>query len=242
MQFRSLTFVPGFLLPMYVYHLQDPLTPAMLDLFLSQGFYRMHQTLFTTQIIYLSEGVRYDVYWARVVLSGFSPDRRHRELVRRNSRFTINMLDGMVLDEETEALYAKYEQQMNFDAPETVASFLLGQSEDNYFPSKTWQVRDGGLLIASGYFDMGVESAAGILNFYDPEYRKFSLGTWLYLESIRHAVEAGMNYFYPGYIAPGYAKFDYKLLAGKERIEIWDLSRNTWVSYTEAFRSFLPAI
>lgn len=224
---------------MYLYYLHEPLLPEMMDFFLNEGFYRMHQTLFTTQIIQLSAQEHYPVYWLRVLLEGFTPDRRHRELMRRNTRFRITLHDSMILDEETEALYARYEGGMTFDAPPTATSFLMGEGTINFFPSKTWQVRDGSRLIAAGYFDTGAISAAGILNFYDPAYRKHSIGTWLYLETVRYAAEAGKQYFYPGYIAPGYPKFDYKLLAGKERTEVFDVEKHGWVGYEAALNGFM---
>lgn len=227
---------------MYLYYLQEPLAPHLLDLFLQHGFYRMHQTLFTTRTISLGEQEHYPVYWLRIRLEGFKPDRRHRELSRRNSRFDLALYDSMVLNEEVEELYARYEKQMTFDAPGTAAAFLLGEQTINYFPSKTWQLRDDGLLIATGYFDTGEVSAAGILNFYDPSYSRDSIGTWLYFESIGYAAAAGMDYFYPGYIAIGYPKFDYKLLAGKDRIEVWDADSNAWISYAAAIATFLPII
>ena len=96
-------------------------------------------------------------------------------------------------------------------------------------------MRDGERLIAIGYFDEGRESAAGILNFYHPDYRKYSPGLFLYLESIRYAAEGGKRFFYPGYIALDYTKFDYKLLPGPERVEIWDTDTACWLPYSGSF-------
>lgn len=226
---------------MYVYYLQESLPPGIQDVFLSKGFYRMHQSLFTTLSIQLDEVTQHNVYWARVILNGFFLGQRHKYLLRRSQQFTLSLHDTLILDEETEALYALYESSANFDVPPTAASFLLGEGTQNFFPTKTWHLRDAGRLIGAGYFDLGLQSAAGILNFYDPAYGKYSLGTLLYLESIRYAKEKGCIYFYPGYIAPGYPKFDYKLLAGKERIEIWNPFESEWVDYHAAEASFLPA-
>ena len=92
-------------------------------------------------------------------------------------------------------------------------------------------MRDGDQLIAVGYFDEGRESAAGILNFYHPAYRKYSPGLFLYLEGVRYAAESGKRFFYPGYIALNYTKFDYKLLPGAERVEIWDTDTGSWRQY-----------
>lgn len=215
---------------MYYFQLKEPLQPKLMDLLLEQGYYRMRQTLFTTSATINDDGLVIHVIWARVLLGQFAPGKLHRELTRRNRQFTCTLQDASI-DEEIEALYAIYAKGVNFDAPESASAFLIGESEHNYFPGKMWQVRDGERLIAVGYFDEGEQSAAGILNFYHPEYKKFSLGKWLYLESVRYATESGKKYFYPGYIALGFPKFDYKLLAGKERVELWDMANNVWVPY-----------
>ncbi|MEJ7659632.1 MAG: hypothetical protein WKG07_08390 [Hymenobacter sp.] len=47
------------------------------------------------------------------------------------------------------------------------------------------EVRAEGHLIAAGIFDQGTRSLAGIVNFYDPDYRKYSLGKYLMLYEIR---------------------------------------------------------
>ena len=85
-----------------------------------------------------------------------------------------------------------------------------------------------------GYFDEGAETTAGILNFYHPDYRKHSLSILLYFEEIRYAAQTGKRWFYPGYIATHYAKFDYKLLAGAGRMELLDVERGAWVPYGAA--------
>lgn len=215
----------------YTFQLQEPLSPEVMDALLAQGFYRMRQTVFTTAATIADDGRLIAVFWVRLLLDGFRPGNRHKELTRRGRRFDKTLHDA-VIDDEIDALYTLYARSVNFEAPETVASFLMGDSSENFFPAKMWQVRDGGRLIAVGYFDEGAESAAGILNFYHPDYKKFSLGKWLYLESVRYAAEAGKRYFYPGYIGLDFTKFDYKLLAtGKDKIELWDIIESVWEPY-----------
>jgi arginyl-tRNA--protein-N-Asp/Glu arginylyltransferase len=214
----------------YIFQLQEPLAPEVMDILLSQGFYRMRQTVFTTTATVADDGRTIEVFWARILLNGFTPGSRHKELTRRCRRFS-RTLQPAVVNEEIESLYRIYAQGVHFDAPETVAAFLMGDSTENYFPARMWQVRDGDQLIAVGYFDEGTESAAGILNFYHPDYKKFSLGKWLYLESVLYAAATGKQYFYPGYIALDFPKFDYKLLAGKDRMELWDIITGEWTPY-----------
>ena len=213
--------------------LKEPLPPLLLDALLAQGWYRMQQHVFTTNELWLDENVKVAVCWARVRLDRFSPNHRHRKLTRLCRRFTCTLHEAMITP-EIEALYTAYRSGIDFEAGPTAASFLIDERGVNYFPARMWQVRDGARMIAAGYFDEGVESAAGILNFFHPEYRKYSLGLWLYLEDLCYAAAQGKEFFYPGYIAIGYTKFDYKLLAGIERIELLDADTSTWIPYAES--------
>lgn len=214
----------------YFISLHEPLAPDILDAALAQGYYRMRQNLFTTDTTYTNDGGEVAVLWARVLLENFRTNHRHLKLTRLCRRFTCTLQEAVVT-QEIEDLYTCYRTRIAFEACDSVAGSILDESGVNYFPGLMWQVRDGGRLIAVGYFDEGQESSAGILNFYHPEYRKYSLGLWLYLESVRYSAERGKRFFYPGYIALDYSKFDYKLLAGTEHMELWDADKAYWMPY-----------
>jgi len=213
--------------------LYNPLAPEVLDSLLSIGFYRMRQTVFTTSFAVTDDEEIIEVFWLRIRLRGYVPGKRHRELNRRCKRFRCTLLDAVITD-EIETLYACYKSNVRFQAPGSAADFLMGESKENFFPSRMWEVRDGDRLIAIGYFDEGSDSSAGILNFYHPDYRKFSLSKWLYLESVRYAAGTGKTYFYPGYIALYFPKFDYKLEAGRERAEVWQPEKGIWTPYSQS--------
>ncbi len=194
----------------------------------------MQQRLFTTAAIDLGAGHRYAVYWVRIRISGYTPPRVYRYLSRRCAAFSLTLSNTAIPDTETEALYAAYYAHVSqhFDTADTASEVLLGTAQQSYFPTRQWKLREaGGRLIGAGFFDEGVESSAGILNFYHPDYARLSLGKWLYFETILEAWRAGKQWFYPGYIAPGYSRFDYKLEAGTEWIEVWDAQRQCWLPY-----------
>lgn len=215
---------------MFYFTLNESLPPELLDTLLVQGWYRMRQNIFTTNAIHLEEDNVIPVWWARISLQNFTPNSRHRKLARLCKRFNLS-LHPAVVTAEIEELYALYRKSVDFDTGDTVASFLLDERGVNYFPSRMWQLQDGDKLIGIGYFDEGQHSSAGILNFYHPDYRKYSAGLWLYFETIRYAAESGKQFFYPGYVGLGYNKFDYKLLAGTERVELWDPAAMQWVPF-----------
>jgi leucyl-tRNA---protein transferase len=94
-------------------------------------------------------------------------------------------------------------------------------------------VREGDQLIACGFFDLGESSAAGITSFYDPAYKKYSLGKYLIYKKIEYCKNQGKQYFYPGYFVPGNPHFDYKLSIGHNALHFLALHTNRWVSIME---------
>ncbi|RYZ55589.1 MAG: hypothetical protein EOP49_02535 [Sphingobacteriales bacterium] len=214
----------------------QPLLPEFMDTMLGLGFYRMRQSMFTTQFTYTDDNNLIEVLWTRIRLSDYRPGRRYKALAKRCSRFEITLHKAAITD-EIEALYGRYAASMDFDTPKTVKEFLIGEGEADFFPGRMWLVRDKVNLIAVGYFDEGLSSAAGILNFYDPGYHKFSLSKWLYFESVRYAAETGKRYFYPGYIAIGFTKFDYKLEAGLKHIQVWEPDATIWIPYAASMHA-----
>lgn len=210
-----------------------------MDNLLAQGWYRSGQSVFTTNWLILDEGLAVSrVLWARVDLRDWAPTRRHRRLLNEAAHFSWTLSDAVVTP-EIEDLFAAYLEHTRLDSGPTVAAVLMGSHGDfrpdltgkNFFPTRMFTLRDAGKLIAVGYFDEGDETTAGILNFYHPDYSRRSLSILLYFEEIRYAAEAGKRWWYPGYIAVDYPKFDYKLLAGTERTEVLDVERAEWIPY-----------
>ncbi|UOQ73363.1 GNAT family N-acetyltransferase [Hymenobacter cellulosilyticus] len=201
-----------------------------LDFYLSQGYYRMHQDLFTCRFLPI-EGGFYTVHWLRIALGEVQYGPEQRRLLRLGERFTVRRRPFQLTD-ELEELYAAYRGSISFDAPPTVESFLLAGATHNVFTTEVFEIRDGERLVAAGIFDCGARSLAGIMNFYHPEYRKFSLGKYLMLRKIEHARELHHRYYYPGYIAHGFPKFDYKLFPCPAATEVFDARRSRWEPFS----------
>lgn len=208
------------------HHPPDIIPGNVLDYYLSQGYYRMHQDLFTCQFLPIDGGF-YTVHWLRVVLADVTWGPEQRRLLRLNERFQI-VLRQFRLTDEYEDLYARYRAAIDFDAPETVEAFTLAGARHNAFPTGVIELRDAGRLIAAGIFDSGEETLAGIMNFYDPDYRRHSLGKYLMLLKINYARQQGMTHYYPGYLVHSYPKFDYKLFACRPATEVFDSFRGHW--------------
>ena len=206
-----------------------------LDFYLGQGYYRMHQDLFTCRFLPI-EGELYTVHWLRLRLADVEYGPTQRRLLRLNAPFSVR-LRPFELTAELEELYARYRRSISFDAPDTVEAFLLAGATHNVFRTEVLEVRDEGRLIAAGIFDRGARTLAGIMNFYDPAYRKNSLGKYLMLLKLEHARRCGHTYYYPGYLVNDYPKFDYKLFPCLAATEVFDCQRSEWQSFAwEAVR------
>ena len=198
----------------------------VLDHYLGLGYYRMQQNLFTCRFL-PHDGTLYAVHWLRIVLARVEYGRKQRQLFRQNSRFSV-IVRPFQFTAEYEALYAIYHQSLAFEAASTLESLLMDESDRSIFTSAIVEVRDGERLIAAGIFDEGRETIAGIVNFYHPDYAKYSLGKYLMLLKLECARRWQKTYYYPGYLVYGYPKFDYKLFTCSAATEAFDCLRGEW--------------
>ncbi len=197
----------------------------------ARGWFRMRQHLFTTHFLGFDQTF-YSAVWLRVDLSRWIHDKNFDALRRKNKDFRIEFrrLDARGPRAEQEALYQKYRRSLSFEPAPTLRDLLFGEERRLLFP--TWEVSlyDGD-LIASGIFDVGGQAAAGIVCFYHPDYRKYSLGKYLIYAKMDWCRQRELDWFYPGYVAPGQPRFDYKLDLGTEAIEYLELATGLWRRY-----------
>ncbi len=210
-------------------HHPDSLSPGDLDEYLAKGWYRMGQTIFTTHFLCFGSQF-YSAIWVRLPLKGYQFSKSLRKIIRRNSNHFQCTIAPAAFDNEKEALYRKYRDAFPGILSPSLQDSLLDGGEHNIYNTYEITVRDEGKLVACSYFDLGLESAASILGFYDPAYSAYSLGLYTMLEEIRYCMGRGMFYFYPGYVVPGYHRFDYKLRIGD--VEHYDLGKGDWQPYT----------
>lgn len=209
-------------------HHPDHLLPEDLDLYLSKGWYRMGQTIFTTH--FLSFDARfYSAIWVRLPLEDYEFSKSLRKVMRRNSTHFRTCVAPGSLNKEKETLYQKYRGVFPGILSASLRDSLLDGGKRNIYNTYEITVYEGRKLVACSYFDLGVTSAASILGFYDPEYSAHSLGLYTMLAEINFCMQQGMSWFYPGYVVPGYHRFDYKLRIGE--VEYFDLRSDGWLPY-----------
>jgi leucyl-tRNA---protein transferase len=206
------------------------MTAERLDYFLSYGYFRMHQELFTCRYL-VSDGVMHPVHWLRIDLARVQLGPKQNRLFRINAGFGVRV-GPVVLSDEVEGLYATYRNSIDFDTHPSVEACLLNGATRNQFDTRMVEIRDNDRLIAVGVFDNGRRSIAGILNFYDPAYHRHSLGKFLMLLKMTHARQQQQAYYYPGYIVSDYPKFDYKLFACPTATEVFDADAEVWLPFS----------
>lgn len=218
-------------------HYPETMLPEELDAYLAKGWYRMGQTIFTTH--YLCFGrTFYSAIWVRLALEGHSFSKSLRRIIRRNQERFRTELRPASITPEKEKLYSKYRAYFSGMLAPTLRDSLLDGDEFNIYNTFEVAVYDGHRLAGLSYFDLGAESAASITGIYDPVYQKYSIGIYTMLMEIVFCQQTGLKYFYPGYVVPGYPRFDYKLRIGD--VTYFDLSTDSWKPFRELDEEEIP--
>jgi arginine-tRNA-protein transferase len=208
----------------------------LLDAVLERGYHRSQHRMYATNLnAYLKEGVGMvvsPVFKIRFELERYRDSGSTRPILNRCAGFETEFLPGVV-NGEVEELYARYLQSIDFETAPTCHDYLHEDEWPDPFDTMMVQVRDKGRLIATGYCDRGSASVMGVLSFYDPGYRKYSLGKYLYLRMIHDAVSQNKRYFYPGSIIVGDDKMDYKMFTGRESIATYLPLEEEWRDHSE---------
>lgn len=208
----------------------EQLNGEELDDFLEMGWYRIGRSLFTTHFILLNDYV-YRVFWLRYNLKNIVLSKSQRRLKNRNKQFNVSV-KPLEITNEIENLYSIYKTSINFEAAISVQHWLYGDRPPyNVFDTELIEIRDKDKLIAVGIADQGSESIAGIMNFYHPDYKRYSLGKYLMLLKIEQAQRRNLRWYYPGYIVYQRPEFDYKLSFDKRAVEVLIPEMKGWQLY-----------
>lgn len=214
------------------------LTAQELDVYLADGWFRMGRSIFTTNFLRFHNKF-YSSIWLRIDLINSKKSKTQQKIEKLNAKFRVEIQIANPT-EQHEELFCKYRESMKFDAAPSVKSLLYGQQEERallrIFDTVEINIYDENKLIAVGFMDLGEKSAAGISCLYDPKYRKYSLGKYLMFLKMDFCKQNGFHFFYPGYFAPTYPLFDYKLDLAKSTLQYLDLVTDAWIPF-EAFDS-----
>ncbi|MEY3368432.1 MAG: hypothetical protein RI973_1587 [Bacteroidota bacterium] len=211
-----------------------------LDGYLERGWYRMGQAVFTCHFLFFDDNL-YSPVWVRLPLRNYRFRKSLRRLQEKVLReFTVSFRPA-VIDEEKEALFQVYRDNFNGRLSPTLKVSLQDNEDINVFDTWELTVHKDGKLVAYSFFDLGKQCLASIKGVFDPEFSSYSLGLFTMLQEIQFGLDHGYEYFYPGYVVPGYSRFDYKLRIGSpEEVEFYELKSGDWLAYTNFSEGLLP--
>ena len=177
------------------------------DCLSKQGFRRSQNVLYRPSCAECSACLS-----ARIDVSAFSPSRSQRRTLSRNATLTRTATSPWATEEQYE-LFRDYLDSRHADggmADMDVFEFAA-MIEETPIRSRVVEYHhpsDG--LIAVSLTDVLDDGLSMVYSFYDPSRTRDSLGTYLILDHVEIAREAGLPYVYLGYWVPGSPKMGYK--------------------------------
>jgi len=205
---------------------------ALNDTLSKQGFRRSQNVLYRPSCGDCSACLS-----ARIRVADFTPSKSQRRAERRNAHMLRRTRAPWATEEQYE-LFRAYLDDRHADggmADMDVFEFAAMIEET---PIKTRVIeystpvdegerpRDLSAVCLTDVLDDGLSM---VYSFFDPDKRADSLGTYVILDHIRLAREAGLPYIYLGYWVPGSPKMDYK--ARFSALEVYN--GGEWVEMTD---------
>ena len=149
---------------------------------------------------------------ARVNVSKFSPSKSQRRTIRRNAELARTATSPWATEQQYD-LFRSYLDSRHADggmADMDVFEFAAMIEETPIRSRVVEYTHPERGLTAVSLTDVLDDGLSMVYSFYDPDRPKDSLGTYLILDHVEIAREAGLPYVYLGYWVPGSPKMGYK--------------------------------
>ena len=150
---------------------------------------------------------------ARINVSAFAPSKTQRRTIRKNADLDRRATSPWATEDQYE-LFRAYLDSRHADggmADMDVFEFAA-MIEETPIRSRVVEYTDESArkLVAVSLTDVLSDGLSMVYSFYDPDRQGASLGTYMILDHIEIAREAGLPYVYLGYWVPGSSKMGYK--------------------------------
>ena len=152
---------------------------------------------------------------ARIVAGEFDPSTSQKRVMRRNANLVREASTPWASEDQYD-LFRRYLGARHADggmADMDVYEYAA-MVEETPVRSRIVEYYDplpeGRRLVAVCLTDVLSDGLSMVYSFFDPDYSKRSLGSYVILDHVRIAQEAGLPYVYLGYWVPGSRKMDYK--------------------------------
>lgn len=183
------------------------------DALSKQGFRRSQNVLYRPSCAECSACLS-----ARIRVADFEPSRTQRKLMRRNAHLRRNATSPWATEDQF-ILFRRYLDQRHADggmADMDIFEFAAMIEETPIrsrvieYTRPAGEGERGRPLAAVSLTDVFDDGLSMVYSFYDPALINDSLGTYLILDHVEIAREAGLPYVYLGYWVPGSRKMGYK--------------------------------
>jgi len=192
------------------------------DTLSKQGFRRSQNVLYRPSCAECSACLS-----ARIRVADFMPSRTQGRLLRKNRDLRRNATSPWATEDQF-ALFRRYLDNRHAQggmADMDIFEFAA-MIEETPIRSRVIEYtrpagpeQDNRPLAAVCLTDVFDDGLSMVYSFYDPDMTPRSLGTYLILDHVEIAREAGLSYVYLGYWVPGSSKMGYK--AGFSALEIY---------------------
>ena len=149
---------------------------------------------------------------ARISVERFKPSKSQRRTNRRNAHLTRKATSPWATEEQFN-LFRTYLESRHADggmADMDVFEFAAMVEETPIRTRVVEYADDLGALAGVCLTDVLDDGVSMVYSFYDPDLPQQGLGTYMILDHIEIAREAGLPYVYLGYWVPGSPKMGYK--------------------------------
>lgn len=150
------------------------------------------------------------VVMLRIRLKDFEFSKSQRKCLRRNEDLTVER-KAIQITAAHEELFEQHARRFAYNRPLSIYGFFSFFSSIMPCFGVQFDVFKHEKLLATSFFHLGRRSMAGNYGIYDMRESQRSLGTFTMLKEIELAIEAGREYYYPGFVYDLPSEFDYKL-------------------------------
>jgi len=164
---------------------------------------------------------------ARIITADFQPSKSQKRVLKRNQRLERRVSAPWATEDQYE-LFRRYLDSRHSDggmADMDVFEFAA-MIEETPIRSRVIEYVDTDTkkLVAVCLTDVLKDGLSMVYSFFDPDYEKHSLGTYIILDHVEIALSGDLSYVYLGYWVPGSPKMGYK--ANFAALEIY--KQNEW--------------
>lgn len=203
-----------------LYHPKS-LSPARLDKYLANGWFRSGNMLYRSQLICLENDI-YNTVNIRLKLDQYTTSKSQRRIKSKiEGKYTTEIKKACITPEKEE-LYRRYRHRFKGFLLDSLENYMNSGFKSSIFNTYELAVYDNKKLIALSFFDIGNFSISSQIGLFDWDYEKLSLGKYTMLKEIEFGLQNNFKFYYPGYVLHKSSMFDYKLSLGSFHYYNWN--------------------